>query len=78
MLFNTQPSVKHSEIKTLSANSNLVLTCSWTAAAVWTAGAADVTAAGVWTALAPADPNKKQQQQEAQNHQNNQEPVCVG
>lgn len=77
-LFNTQPSVKHSEMKTVNANFNLVLTCSWTTAAFWTAGAADVAAAGVWTALAPADPNQEQQQQEAQNHQNNQEPVCVG
>lgn len=77
-LFNTQPLVKNSEIKTISSNFNLVLTCSWTAAAVWTAGAADVAAAGVWTALAPADPNQEQQQQEAQSHQNNQEPVCVG
>ena len=55
----------------------VVLTCSWAAAAVGAAGAADVAAAGVWTALAPADPNQEQQQQEAENHQYNQEPVCV-
>lgn len=56
----------------------LVLTCSWAAAAFRAAGTADVAAAGMWTALAPADPNQEQQQQEANNHQNNQEPVCVG
>lgn len=55
-----------------------ILTCSRAAAAVRTARAADVAAAGVWTALAPADANEKQQQQEPQNHQNDQEPVCVG
>lgn len=56
----------------------VVLTCSWAAAALRATGAADVAAAGMWTALAPADPNHEQQQQEANNHQNNQEPVCVG
>ncbi len=53
-----------------------VLTCSWAAAAIWTARAADVAAAGVWTALAPADPDQDQQQQEAKHDQNNQKPIC--
>lgn len=56
----------------------LRLTCSWAAAAFRAAGTADVAAAGMWTALAPADPDQEQQQQEANNHQNNQEPVCMG
>ena len=36
-----------------------VLTCPGAAAALRAARAADVTAAGVWAALAPADPYKK-------------------
>lgn len=54
---------------------NLVLTCSWATTALRAAGTAHVAAAGVWTTLAPADPNEEQQQQEAQNHQYNQQPV---
>lgn len=54
----------------------LILTCSWTAAAIRAAGATDITAAGVWTTLAPANPNQEDQQKEAKDHQNNQEPVC--
>lgn len=55
----------------------MILTCSWTAAAFWAAGAADVAAAGVWATLAPADPDQSKEQNEAQNHQKNQEPVCL-
>lgn len=52
-----------------------LIQCSWTAAAIWAAGATDITAAGVWTTLAPANPNQEDQQKEAKDHQNNQEPV---
>lgn len=54
-----------------------LLTCSWAAAPLRAAGTADVAAAGVWTTLTPADPNQDEQQEEPQDHQNNQEPVCV-
>lgn len=50
----------------------LILTCSRTAAAFWAAGAADEAAASVRATLAPADPNQKKEQKEAQNYQKNQ------
>lgn len=48
---------------------NFLLTCTRAATAFRTAGAAHIAAAGVWTALAPAYPDQKEQQQEAQNYQ---------
>ena len=54
----------------------MVLTCPWAAAFLRAAGAADVAAAGVGAALAPADCYEEQQQQEAKHYQYHQQPVC--
>lgn len=69
---------KRSNTSARSVAMPLVLTSSWTAATLRATGTAYIAAASMWTALAPTDPNQEQQQQEAENHQNNQEPVCVG
>lgn len=54
----------------------MVLTCPGAAAFLRAAGAADVAAAGVGAALAPADRYEEQQQQEAKHYQYHQQPVC--
>jgi len=45
------------------------------AAGLRTAGAADVTAAAVWAALAPADPHQEEEQECAQDHQAHEDPL---
>ncbi|KAG5855961.1 hypothetical protein ANANG_G00002570 [Anguilla anguilla] len=49
--------------------------CRAAAAALRTAGASDVAAAGVGAALTPADTNQEEQQEEAQHQQQHQQPV---
>lgn len=51
------------------------LTRPGTAAGFRTAGAADVTTAAVWAALAPADPHQEEEQERAQDHQAHKDPL---
>lgn len=51
------------------------LTCPGTAAGLRTAGAADVTAAAVRAALAPADPHQEEEQERPQDHQAHKDPL---
>lgn len=51
------------------------LTRPGTAAGLRTAGAADVTAAAVWAALAPADPHQQEEQERPQDHQAHKDPL---
>lgn len=51
------------------------LTCPGTAAGLRTARAADVTAAAVWAALAPADPHQEEEQERPQDHQAHKDPL---
>lgn len=51
------------------------LTCPGTAAGLGTAGAADVTAAAVGAALAPADPHQQEEQERPQDHQAHKDPL---
>lgn len=51
------------------------LTRPGTAAGLGTAGAADVTAAAVWAALAPADPHQEEEQERPQDHQTHKDPL---
>lgn len=51
------------------------LTGPGTAAGLRTAGAADVTAAAVWAALAPADPHQEEEQERPQDHQAHKDPL---
>lgn len=52
----------------------VLLTVSWAAAGVRAAAAADVAAAGVRTALAPADPQQQQEQDAAQDYRSHKRP----
>jgi len=51
------------------------LTCPGTAAGLGAAGAADVTAAAVRAALAPADPHQEEEQECSQDHQAHKDPL---
>lgn len=51
------------------------LTCPGTAAGLGTAGAADVAAAAVRAALAPADPHQEEEQERPQDHQAHKDPL---
>lgn len=51
------------------------LTCPGTAAGLRTAGTADVTAAAVRAALAPADPHQEEEQERPQDHQAHKDPL---
>lgn len=55
-----------------------LLTFLGAAAAVRTAGAADVAAAILRTALAPAHANQQDQEQGSQNDEDHRQPVCGG
>lgn len=52
------------------------LTVSWAAAGVGTAAARHVAAAGVRATLAPADPQKQQEEDAAQDHRAHKRPLC--
>lgn len=51
------------------------LTCPGTAAGLRTAGAADVTAAAMWAALAPADSHQEEEQERPEDHQAHKNPL---
>lgn len=52
------------------------LTGLWTAAPLWTAGAPDVTAAGVGAALTPANAQEEEDKEDSQTDDNHKQPVC--
>lgn len=52
------------------------LTGLWTAALLRTAGAPDVTAAGVGAALTPANAQEEEDKEDSQTDDNHKQPVC--
>lgn len=52
------------------------LTSLWAAAPLRAAGAPDVTAAGVWAALTPADAQEEEDKEDSQADHNHEQPIC--
>lgn len=54
---------------------NSLLTGLGAAAGIWAARAADIAAAAVWAALAPADPHQHEEEEDPQDHQADKHPL---